>query len=108
MTNVENTTGLSRSYFYRRLADAMREVVDRDYTVYEEQEYDVATDRRLRVNIQDSLNRLKFCPACGQQLETYEDCPQNRNCEHGEFSVTDIWDDGELAFQFILFPVDSE
>jgi hypothetical protein len=102
MTNV--TVGLPRSYFYQRLAnDLMCELVMNKPPL--------TTPRKelvMKVNIQDALDRLRVCPVCGHELESNPDHPAIRYCECGEFTVTEVWLDGDVTFEFKMFAVNVE
>jgi hypothetical protein len=117
--------GLPRSYFYRRLAGDMRQVLQKSDSVFPsflsvvtldelsdifEPDQDVETleqehqqEMVMKVNVQESLNRLSRCPVCSAELVTYPNYPQERSCGDagcGEFTITDVWLDGDVSFQF--------
>lgn len=56
----------------------------------------------MKVNIQEALDRLQYCPICGENLHTPADTTLLRACdEHGDFSVQDVYLNGEVGYQFI-------
>lgn len=62
----------------------------------------------MRVNIQDALSCVKFCPVCGDEIIPNPDHPLYRECECGEFQVSDVWLDGDVSFEFKMFAVNVE
>lgn len=96
MINNHEAPGLPRAYFYARFVSAAREVLARDPL------QETPTTMVDKVNIQEALDRLLKCPVCGGPLETNPSHPQFRMCsaECGDFSVTDVWMDGDVTFEF--------
>lgn len=109
--------GLPRSYFYAKIASAMNEVAKKNHelqfpvyvTIKEMLDLDRADDvlveeqrqeMVIKVNIQEALSRLLLCPVCGQKLSTLDNYPQERSCECGDFTVTEVWGDGDVVFEF--------
>lgn len=90
--------GFGKSYFYARLAEGIREVIARE-SVLEENPREMV----FKVNIEESVARLKFCPCCGSELAPTGGSPSGRACECGEFTITDVWSDGEVVFAFSMF-----
>lgn len=54
----------------------------------------------MAINIQERLNKMRFCPACGQELSFYPDDNQTRNCECGSFKLTEVHTNGDVVFEF--------
>lgn len=88
--------GLPRSYFYARIAEAMHAVIDRESILGSSEHQEMV----MKVNIQDALGRLLLCPVCGHKLSTLDNYPQERSCECGDFTVTEVWSDGDVVFEF--------
>lgn len=61
--------------------------------------------RVIKVNIQDTLNRMKVCPCCGEELSAVD--PMTRSCECGEFTITDVYSDGDVTLEFRLVAADE-
>jgi hypothetical protein len=58
----------------------------------------------MKVNLEEALDRLRVCPICGRELESNPDHPSIRYCdEDGEFTVRDVWLDGDVTFEFKMF-----
>lgn len=93
----QQTMGHLKSYFYLRIANAMREVVERD-TVQEGEHPKMVA----KVNIQEALDRLVSCPVCGGRLQVYQGYPLERACITGcgDFTITEVWSDGDVVFEF--------
>lgn len=65
----------------------------------------------MKINIQDSLNRLTCCPVCQSELSTPSDYPQERCCTAGcgDFTMTEVHWDGDVTFAFkMVFPSAKE
>jgi hypothetical protein len=54
----------------------------------------------MKVNVQDALNRLTVCPVCGAGLTVYPDYPTERSCHCGDFTITEVWTNGDVTFEF--------
>lgn len=91
------TLGLPRSYFYKRIADALHEVIQRN-TYGEDRQPEMVA----KVNIQEALDRIQVCPVCGHAIQIYEAYPLERSCGNdcGEFTITEVWGTGDVTFEF--------
>lgn len=96
MLKQKKDPGYTRDYFYRRFASAAREVVERGMSTAPE----VASERVIRVDLQEALSRLKLCPVCGIELTFYPDYPLERSCDCGDFTITAVWSTGDVSFEF--------
>jgi hypothetical protein len=94
-------TGLGRSYFLRRLAADMRQLIDREHNAREEPQEEMM----LRVDVEESINQLKNCPICGAELER---SGMGMRCECGDFVITAVWADGAVEFTFTAHPMVSQ
>lgn len=95
MTDQLGTPGVTRTDLYRRFVRAAHEVLERDI-VQEERPAEMA----MKVDIQEALNRLVSCPVCGGGLKMYEEYPQERSCDCGDFSVSAVWTNGDVEYTF--------
>jgi hypothetical protein len=53
-----------------------------------------------KVNIEEAVHRLRYCPVDGALLVSYPGYPLARSCECGEFEIRDVWLDGDVSFEF--------
>jgi hypothetical protein len=112
--------GLPRSYFYNRIATGLRELqLNLEAGVATTQLFawgspapiaqHITETRRpaMKVTLQDALNRLKVCPVCGGELETLAEYPQERSCDCGDFTITEVYSDGDVVFEFKMLAPDQ-
>lgn len=95
--------GLGRSHFYRTISVLMRELVVQKNDVEGHGETMV-----VRVNIQEALSRLRFCPIDGEEFRVFEGDVLSRGCDHGDFNITDVWGDGDVDFKYAMFAPKEE
>jgi hypothetical protein len=91
---MSDDRGYPRSYFYRRIAAAMHEIVNRA-----DEEGD-QPEMVTKVNLQEAIERLTTCPVCGASLIAYDNYPLERSCACGDFTITEVWSDGDVTFAF--------
>lgn len=53
-----------------------------------------------KVNVLEAVNRLTICPVCGAQLGWSPDYPLEKSCDCGDFTIVDVWADGDVSFEF--------
>jgi hypothetical protein len=94
---IDQIEGLPRSYFYRRIADALHEVIQRNTSGEDQQPAMVA-----KVNLQEAMSRLVSCPVCGAPLGWMPDFPLEKSCDCGDFTITEVWANGDVTFTFIM------
>lgn len=109
------TEGLPRSYFYSRLAEAMREVASRTFDARKPHpplRIVKGIPRVVKINMQETLDRLTRCPVCGQPLVKDPSYPQERSCPAGcgDFTISEVHWDGDVTFEFkmVIVVEDSE
>lgn len=100
MTTIE---GLPRAYFYKRLADALDEVLWQKQQLHlaglddtEEREPEMVA----KVNIQQAVLNLAVCPVCRENLGWSADYPLEKSCDCGDFTITEVWLNGDVTFEF--------
>lgn len=101
--NLAGTPGITRTDLYRRFVLAAHEVLERDI-IQEEQPAEMAT----KVDIQEALNRLVSCPVCGDALMFYDEYPQERSCNCGDFTVSGVWTNGDVEYTFKMVAATDE
>lgn len=83
----------------------MRELIERERI-----QEDDRSEMVMRVDIQETLNRLEVCPACGRELYQYPTNDLARSCEVqcGEFVITGVYTNGDVEFKFTLKSAEKE
>lgn len=103
MTDPTHQEGLPRSYFYRRLVNAMHDIIEREIA-----QKGPPPEMADKVDIQEALGRLVTCPVCSRPLTTYTNYPHERVCGScGEFTVTAVWLTGDVEFTFKMLGAPS-
>lgn len=86
-----------------KASEKMRELLPETFAIDLEQtwrESPVTQESVVKVNIQEQLSSLKFCPCCGEEMGTDPTYPQERSCECGDFTVQSVFGDGDVIFEF--------
>lgn len=112
MTNPEFPE-MARAHFYSRIANGLHGLIQQqemaewwkanppiripDELIMETQQMIKA----IKVNIQEALERLQFCPICGCQLTIDPGFNEHRVCHCGQFTITDVYLDGDVGYQFV-------
>lgn len=59
----------------------------------------------MRMNLDEELATLQFCPKCGEALENHQHFSQQRSCFlHGDFTIKSVGVDGSIEFSFTTLP----
>lgn len=86
-----------------KMREKIQELLPQSFAIDLEQtwkEYSVTQETAVKVNIQEQLSSLKFCPCCGEEMGTDPTYPQERSCECGDFTVQSVFGDGDVIFEF--------
>lgn len=84
--------------------------MERAAPIPESIEEDRELEMVIKVNLQETLDRLKNCPACGSELMTYTEYPQERICAEGcgDFTIADVYGNGDVVLAFRLLAKDEK
>ncbi len=108
MESPELVYGLGRSYFNRRLASGLRELMEKRLDEVEYAQSDEVAEALIKVDIAAALQQLYACPVCQKELVTHDTEPFFRSCKTcGEFTITSVLSNGEVIFTFQMFPTEN-
>lgn len=94
-----------KAFYHRRFASALHEIISRD-SITEDREVEMV----YKVNLEESLNRLRICPVCTSQIALYPDYPLERVCTNGcgTFTISDVWTNGDVQITFTMAALAQE